>query len=139
MRVLCVGRHMFLSEHLCRFFDKLGAECTPAVGVAEVVAVAEWFDPHVIVADCDLLSSNLLDEWSRLPSLREVSVVAVSLTRRPEESVAPDICGSSAVVYLPRLGREQALALIAGADRPRGVVIPPGADLSVVRPLSVPR
>src|SRR5437764_5668902 len=53
MRVLCVGRHAFLSEHLCRYFQDVGAECEPAVGEAEALRTAALFEPHVVVSDCD--------------------------------------------------------------------------------------
>ena len=139
MRVLCVGRHVFLSEHLCRLFSELGAECAPAVGTADAVNVAEDFEPQVVVADCELLSTTVLDGWSVAPSLCDVSVLAVSLTRRPEETVAPDLCGTAAVIYLPGLDRAQAASLLVGARRPRGVVMPAGAALPVAQPASVSR
>jgi hypothetical protein len=125
MRVLCVGRHAYLSEHFCRFFADLGAECLGTVGVVDVPRVAAGFEPHLVVSDCDLLSTSLLDEWSRERSLAEVPVLAVSLTRRPEEAFPEVVSGVVGVVYLPVLEREQALALLEGAYRPRGVSVPP--------------
>lgn len=125
MRVLCVGRHPFLSEHFCRFFRDLGAECVGTAGTSEVLNVAAAFEPHLVVTDCDLLTVSLLDLWSHEESLADVPVLAVSLTRRPAE-VVPDVtCGVVGVVYLPALGREQAIALLEGAHRPRGVRMPP--------------
>jgi CheY-like chemotaxis protein len=125
MRVLCVGRHAFLSEHLCRFFRDLGAECEAAVGAAEVLPAAARFEPHVVVSDCDLLTPGLLDAWTREPCLAEVPVLAVSLTRRPDDSLTDVVDGVMGVVYLPALDREQAMALLDGANRPRGVTPPP--------------
>jgi chemotaxis response regulator CheB len=124
MRVLCVGRHAFLSEHLCRYFRDAGAECEPAVGAAEVMSMAARFEPHVVVSDCDLITPSLLDSWTKEPALADVPVLAVSLTRRPEESAPADLCGLAAVVYLPALGREQASALLASVHKPRGVSAP---------------
>ena len=125
MRVLCVGRHSFLSEHLCRVFRDAATECEPAVGVAEVPRKAAEFEPHVVVSDCDLITPALLESWTSEPALADVPVIAVSLTRRPEEASPAVLCGHTAVVYLPSLGRQQAAALLKGADRPRGVSAPP--------------
>jgi hypothetical protein len=121
MRVLCVGRHAFLSEHLCRFFRDLGAECEGAVGVVEVLPAAARFAPHVVVSDCDLLTPGLLDAWTHEPALAQVPVLAVSLTRRPQESLPEVVSGAMGVVYLPSLDREHAMALLEGVNRPRGV------------------
>jgi DNA-binding response OmpR family regulator len=131
-----MGRHPFLSEHLCRYFSDAGAECEPAVGAAEALRKASDFEPHVVVSDCDLITPALLDSWTQEPALRNVPVLAVSLTRRPEESAPADLCGLAAVVYLPALDREQAAALLAGAHRPRGVSVPPGWSVSSSSPSS---
>jgi DNA-binding response OmpR family regulator len=125
MRVLCVGRHAFLSEHLCRFFSAAGAECEPAVGSAAALRKAAEFEPHVVVCDADLMTPALLDSWTTERALAEVPVLAVSLTRRPEESLPPAGPGLAAVVYLPGLEPEQATALLASLHRPRGVSLPP--------------
>jgi hypothetical protein len=129
MRVLCVGRHAYLTEHFCRFFRDLGAECEGVVGTAEAARVAAGFEPHLVVADCDLLSTGLLDAWSCEASLARVPVLAVSLTRRPEEAFPDIVCGVVGVVYLPTLDREQALALLDGAYRPLGVSAPAHCSL----------
>jgi hypothetical protein len=133
MRVLCVGRHKFLSEHLCRFFRDLGAHCESAVGVAAAASVGTDFEPHLLVADSDLLSPAVLDAWSASPVLHEVPVLAVSLTRRPEEHAPSDVCGYAGVIYLPGLSRDEALALLDGARRPLGVNIPFGATVLTSR------
>ena len=122
MRLLCVGRHEYLSEHLGRYFRDLGAECEPVVGAAAVAAAASRVEPHLVVCDGDLLTPALLEAWSQHPALAEVPVLAVSLTCRPDEGLS----GSAGVVYLPALDREQAQALLAGAFRQRGVQSPPG-------------
>ena len=126
MRLLCVGRHAFLSEHLCRYFRELGADCTAAVGATEALSLATGYEPHVIVCDCDLLSPGLLDEWATEPSVADVPVLAVSLTRRPEELPPVELLGVAGVLYLPALERSQVLTLLAGAHRRRGVVPPTG-------------
>jgi chemotaxis response regulator CheB len=125
MRVLCVGRHAFLSEHLCRIFRDAGAECEPAVGATEALRRASELEPHVIVCDCDLITPALLDSWATDPTLGQVPVLAVSLTRGPEESTPVELYGLAAVIYLPSIEREQLMALLAGLRRPRGVTTPP--------------
>src|SRR3954467_7181340 len=101
MRLLCVGRHAYLSEHLCRYFRGLGADCAAAVGANDAHAGAKSFEPHIVVCDCDLITPSLLDEWSALPGLSDVPLVAVSLTRRPEELPPVDLLGVAGVLYLP--------------------------------------
>jgi chemotaxis response regulator CheB len=124
MRVLCVGRHAFLSEHLCRFFSDAGAQCEPAVGASEALGKASEFEPNIVVCDADVITTALLDAWTAEPALADVPVLAVSLTRRPEESTAAELAGLAAVVYLPGLASEQAMALLASMYRPRGVSAP---------------
>ena len=130
MRLLCVGRHEILSEHLCRYFGDLGAQCEAAVGAAHAMTVAESFEPHLVVAEFDLLTPAMQEAWSKAEGLREVPVLAVSLTRKPEECLPVDLCGLAGVFFLPSLERSDALALLDLARRPRGVEIPPGATMS---------
>ena len=128
MRLVCVSRHQYLSEHFCRIFGELGVQCEPVVGVAAAGVIAERFEPHLVVVEDSLLSPAVLDEWAALSAMRDVPVLAVSLTRRPEEGlpVSPgDIAG---VIYLPMLDRDAALALMEGACRPLGVVAPTERD-----------
>lgn len=130
MRVLCVGRHAYLSEHLCRRFRDVGAECEPAVGGAEALRIAADFEPQVVVSDSDLITPALLDSWTKARALADVPVLAVSLTRRPDESSPAELSGLAAVVYLPGLAREQVAALLHSVHRPRGVATPPGWSVS---------
>jgi CheY-like chemotaxis protein len=130
MRVLCVGRHAFLSEHLCRVFRDAGADCEPAVGAPEALRRASELEPHAVVCDCDLITPALLDSWAADPALGQVPVLAVSLTRRPEESTPAELSGLAAVIYLPSIEREQVVALLAGLHRPRGVTAPPAWRMS---------
>jgi hypothetical protein len=126
MRLLCVGRHAYLSEHLCRYFRDLGADCAAAVGANDVARVAAIYEPHVVVCDCELISPTLLTEWAADPNLSEVPLIAVSLTRRHEELPPVDLLGVAGVLYLPALEKDQVRALLAGAHRPRGVRPPDG-------------
>ena len=134
MRVLCVGRHAYLSEHLCRYFQDAGAECEPAVGAADVLRLASQFEPHAVVCDSDLITPALLDSWAHDPALATVPVLAVSLTRRPVESAPAEMVGSAAVVYLPGLTREQSIGLLASVCRPRGVTAPESWTVSSEAP-----
>jgi len=134
MRLLCVGRHAFLSEHLCRFFRDLGADCAPAVGAANARAIAASFEPHVVVCDCDLITPALLDDWATERSIAEAPLLAVSLTRRPEEMPPVELLGVAGVIYLPTLDRTQVKALLAGAYRRRGVMPPLGWQSPIATP-----
>ena len=53
--------------------------------------------------------------------MTDVPLIAVSLTRRPEELPPVELLGVAGVLYLPALERSQVLALLAGAHRRRGV------------------
>jgi hypothetical protein len=136
MRLLCVGRHAYLSEHLCRYFRDLGADCAAAVGVSDALSLSAGYEPHAIVCDCDLITPTLLDEWAQDARVADVPLVAVSLTRRPEELPPMELLGVAGVLYLPALERAQVVALLAGAHRRRGVV-PPLGWRSPVAPQSI--
>jgi hypothetical protein len=126
MRVLCVGRHAFLSEHLCRVFGAVGAQCEPAVGPADVPKAAMRFEPAVVVCEGDLLTPQVLESWAAEPALAGVPVLAVSMTPRPDDLLPTDfhVGDPAAVVYLPSLARTQLAALLASVRQPRGVSAP---------------
>lgn len=138
MRLLCVGRHAFLSEHLCRLFGELGAQCEQVVGASNAPSLAAAFEPHLVVVESDLLSPAVLDAWSRDSALNEVPVLAVSFTHRPGECASAELSGLAGVIYLPSLDRTGALALLQAARRPRGVEIPFGTADSALRLVAVP-
>lgn len=91
------------------------------------------FEPHLVVAESDLLSPQGLDTWSQERALNDVPVLAVSFTRRPEEFIPADLSGLAGVIYLPTLARRDALALLEGACQPKGVNMPAGAALRASR------
>lgn len=130
MRLLCVARHLILSEHLCRYFGAMDVQCESAVGVEGARGAARAFEPHLIVAECELLGPSVLETWSLEEALHDVPVLAVSLTRRPEESLPADLCGLAGVIYLPTLDRNSALALLDAARKPRGVGVPLNASIA---------
>jgi hypothetical protein len=126
MRVLCVGRHAFLSEHLCRVFGAVGASCEPVIGSTAVPGAATRFEPDVVVCEGDLLTPAVLEGWARDAALRDVPVLAVSMTPRAGDVLPAELtaCDPAAVVYLPSLDRTRVAALLTSLRRPRSVVAP---------------
>ena len=129
MRVLCVGRHPYLSGHLCRFFDGLGVSSCPAVGLDEAIEAAAEYQPDAVVCDYDLLATISLDGWERDPLLSRLPVIAVSLTRRPDEVHLLDVNGIAGFLYLPTLEREQALQMLGAATSWRRAAVTSPASL----------
>ena len=115
MRVLCVSRHEYLSAHLSRFFAALGAEARAVVGVDGAIEGAQAGDTDAVICDYDLLATTPLERWEADPLLSCLPVIAVSLTRRPDEVQLLDVNGIAGFLYLPTLDREQALRMLAAA------------------------
>jgi hypothetical protein len=134
VRALCIGRHRFLSEHLCRFFGALGIETVPAVGLAQALELARRCAPDVALCDYDLLASFSLAEWERDDLAARVPIVAVSLTRRPTEARVLDVNGIGGFLYLPTLDRARASRVLASMAR--GVALPVRDPLGLHRPPS---
>ncbi len=134
MRVLCVGRHSYLANHFATFFGDLGLETCAAVGTDGAVAVARSAQPDVVICDYDLLAMLPIERWERDPLLSSVPVVAVSLTRRPNEVHLMDVNGIAGFLYLPTLDPESALRVIAAARPRRSVVAPHSMPWSVNAP-----
>ena len=129
MRVLCVGRLPFLSAHLCRFFSALGVSTRPAVGLEEAIEAAVEHQPDAVICDYDLLATIPLDGWERDPLLSRLPVIAVSLTRRPNEVHVLDVNGIAGFLYLPTLERERALQVLGAAASSRSVGVSAPASL----------
>src|ERR1700742_4167589 len=130
MRVLCVARHKYLSEHLCRFFDLLGVDTIPCVGVPEAMEMIRAGDPDAVICDYDLLATIPIGDWESDPVLGKVPVIAVSMTRHPGESHLLDINGIAGFLYLPTLDAEDAQRLLATVRQKRGGGINPPNVLS---------
>jgi hypothetical protein len=115
-----------LSGHLCRFFDALGVDSCPAVGLDGAIETAADYQPDAVVCDYDLLATIPLDSWERDPLLSRLPVIAVSLTRRPEEVHLLDVNGIAGFLYLPTLERDRALQVLGAAAswRRAGVTAP---------------
>ena len=129
MRALCIGRHRFLSDHLALFFSGLGIDTVAGAGMRDAARAAREQAIDVILCDYDLLASYPLDGWERDEILSTIPLVAVSLTRRPDEVSTSDVAGIAGYLYLPTLQPEQALSVLRGACGP-AVRVPPMAGLS---------
>lgn len=134
MRVLCVGRHAYLANHFATFFGDLGLDTSAAVGADGALCKARAVPPDVVVCDYDLLATLALESWEQDPLLSTVPVVAVSLTRRPNEVHLMDVNGIAGFLYLPALDPESALRVIAAARPRRGVASPHSMPWSVDQP-----
>jgi hypothetical protein len=124
MRVLCIGRHPFLSEHLCRFFESLGVQATPCAGIAEAASMVPAYEADAVICDYDLLATMSLADWERNPAVADVPMIAVSLTRHPGEAHLLDVNGIAGFLYLPTLDPEAARRLLT-AIRPKRTRIDP--------------
>ncbi|MFN2565173.1 MAG: hypothetical protein ABR499_09225 [Gemmatimonadaceae bacterium] len=117
MRLLCIGRHDVLSDHLASLFREFGAETRAAVGLAAAADLARSFAPQAVVCDYDLLATVSMTAWESDPLLSRVPIVAVSLTRRPEEVHVLDVNNVAGFIYLPSLEREDGARLLAALGR----------------------
>lgn len=120
LRALCVARHCFLSEHIARYFARMGVVTTDAVGLEAAIVAAGEASPDVVICDYDLLATIPLERWERDTLLSHTPVVAVSLTRHSQELNLLDINGIAGFLYLPTLETASALRILsAAAARPK--------------------
>lgn len=126
MRALCVGRHRFLSEHLALYFGELGLECRAVVGFEEALAAAHAWAPDLVVCDYDLLATAPLGRWERDALLSRRPVIAVSLTRRPEDVNLLDVNAIAGFLYLPALDAETVVRLLDAVQRQLRPPVEPG-------------
>jgi CheY-like chemotaxis protein len=117
MRILCVGRHTVLGQHLASLFRDFGADTRAVVGLAAALEAAPSFLPQAVVCDYDLLATVSLTDWERDALLSRVPIIAVSLTRRPEEAHLLDVNNVAGFLYLPSLEREDGVRLLAALQR----------------------
>lgn len=129
MRALCIGRHRFLSDHLALVFSGLGIDAVAGAGLRDAARAAREQAIDVILCDYDLLASSSLGGWEGDEVLSTIPLVAVSLTRRPDEVTPADAAGIGGYLYLPTLQPEQALRVLRGACG-RAVRVPAMAGLS---------
>jgi chemotaxis response regulator CheB len=115
--VLCIARHVYLSEHIARFFARVGAITETAVGLDEGARHALECRPDVVLCEYDLLATLPLDAWEDNEPLSRLPILAVSLTRRPGEAHLFDVNNISGFLYLPTLSDEKAHQVLVGAAR----------------------
>ena len=135
MRAVCISRHRILSDHVCSIFRDTGVECQPVVGFQEGMTIARSSFPDVVICDYDLLVAAPLADWERDPILCEVPIIAVSLTRRPEEAHFVDANGIAGFLYLPLVDDNAAVRMVKAAclrssrdgERLNGVRVPDSA------------
>lgn len=138
MRVLCVGRHAYISGHFCQYLSRLGVAATPAVGLEAAAEVARAERPDVVLVEYDLLATTPLTRWEGDPALAQLPVVAVSLTRRPEELSVADVNGIAGLLYLPTLDPETARAVLRAAATRPARRISPAMSWAALPPVSIP-
>jgi CheY-like chemotaxis protein len=115
LRALCVARHCFLSEHIARYFARMGVITADAVGLDAALAAARGTSPDVIICDYDLLATIPLEKWERDELLSNTPVIAVSLTRHSQELHLLDVNGIAGFLYLPTLEIGPALKILHAA------------------------
>ena len=125
MRLLCVTRHPFLSEHLCRYFEDLGFDTVACVGMRDAMDMVPTHDIDAVVSDYDLLASVPLDGWEQDEILSTTPIIAVSLTRHPGEAHLNEATAIAGFLYLPTLQAEDAQRVLKSLPRRRGAITPP--------------
>jgi hypothetical protein len=115
LRALCVGRHSYLSDHIARYFASLGMATRHAVGLNDALVESRDFKPDVVIAEYELLAMLSLETWERDELLSRTAVIAVSLTRRPQEAHLLDVNGIAGFLYLPLLDAENAMRIVSAA------------------------
>jgi len=131
LKALCVGRHPFIAEHFARFFAALGIETRSAVGLHGGTFESRNFEADVIICEYELLATLSLEAWEKDDLLSTRPVIAVSLSRRPNEARVLDISGIGGFLYLPLLERDAAMRVIsAAATSSRNKYVPTPATTS---------
>ncbi len=140
LRALCVGRHPFLSDHIARFFGSLGIDTRHAAGLQQAVEVSGDFNPDVVIAEYELLAMLSHEAWEADELLSRTAVIAVSLSRRPDEAHLLDVSGIAGFLYLPLLDAESAGRIIAAAAASsRTRYVPSTPSLFSPKAAAVPR
>ena len=78
-----------------------GIECESVIGLREGLDVSRAAHPDVVICDYDLLATAPRHEWQRESDHDRLPIVAVSLTRRPEEAHLVDGRAIAGFLYLP--------------------------------------
>jgi hypothetical protein len=114
-----------LSHHIAALCADAGGECQAAVGTDEGLRLLRESPPDVILCEVDLLVAERMAEWEQEPRVTGVPLLAVSLTRRQNES--PVFAGTplAGFLYLPALGSADLTRALEVATR--GALAPPDA------------
>jgi DNA-binding NarL/FixJ family response regulator len=115
LSALCIARHCFLSEHIARYFARMGVTTSEAVGLEAAAEAARGVSPDVVICDYDLLATIPLEKWERDELLSNIPVIAVSLTRHSQELHLLDVNGIAGFLYLPTLETGPALKILHAA------------------------
>ena len=107
-----------VSPVVLQFIGALGLECASAVGLAGALVEAGRRRPDVVLCEYELLATTSLDAWERDPVVGRIPLLAVSLTRRPNEMHLLDRNGIAGFLYLPAITPEDARRLVAALERP---------------------
>ena len=126
MRALYISRHRILSEHVCGFFRDAGIDTSAAVGMMAGAEAARATRPDVVFCDYELLLAGPSRMWSADPELAALRLIAVSLTRRLDETTFASDHQVVDYLYLPALtGERLGRAIGAAAGRPAPRPVPP--------------
>lgn len=114
-----MARHSILCEHMTRIFGGDGIVAVGAAGVDDAIGLAHVTPPNVVVCEYDMLATIPLTLWEHDPVLSSVPMIAVSLTRHPQEMHPLDVNGIAGFFYLPALSSGDVRELLfAAAARP---------------------
>ena len=119
MRAVCIARHRFLSEHISSVFSAIGIASIPAVGFDEGTRKTRTELPDLVICDYDLLVAAPLAQWESDDQLGVVPIIAVSLTRRPEEAHLMDTNGIAGFLYLPVIDEDAVARIVYAATARR--------------------
>jgi len=119
MRAVCIARHRYLSEHISSIFTAIGIESIPAVGFDDGMRTTRAELPDLVICDYDLLVVAPLAQWECDEQLGVVPIVAVSLTRRPEEAHLMDTNGIAGFLYLPVIDEDAVARIVYAATARR--------------------
>lgn len=117
--------------------ERTDARVRAAVGLTDAAAIARDCSPDVVVCDYDLLATLPLEAWETDEMLVRLPIIAVSMTRRPDEANALDVNGIAGFFYLPTLSIDTARQMLRAAAQ-RGVRAPAETPLrwaAELRPL----
>lgn len=116
MRVLCIARHPMLSQHIASLCTSASVDCHPVVGMIEGMYAARASQPEVVLCEVDLLVPDAMRAWEEDPVVSLVPLLAVSLSRRQNET--PMLLGApvAGYLYLPTLGSHDLGRALAAAS-----------------------